>query len=166
MTAINDKNIDGALALVADIEDSLEEDAMAFEYEDTSFPNAWKSKQELERELRLRSEVSGNPTLVIYKLRGLLAALGYHNILSVPWIAAANLIANRTVVPEHCFANEAGWQSVLRDAQALWRDQPTREQCEQGLREVRDRLGQPGATSRVAAIVQRFLQLEPKTKTT
>ena len=65
LTAINDKNIDGALALVADVEDSLEEDAMEFEYEDTSFPNAWKSKQELERELRLRSEVSGNPTLVI-----------------------------------------------------------------------------------------------------
>jgi lipid-A-disaccharide synthase len=114
----------------------------------------------------LEACLHGNPTLVIYKLRGLLAALGYHNILSVPWIAAANLIANRTVVPEHCFANEAGWQDVLRDAQALWRDQPTREQCEQGLREVRDRLGQPGATSRVAAIVQRFLQLEPKTKTT
>lgn len=113
----------------------------------------------------LEACLHGNPTLVVYKLRGLLAALGYHNILSVPWIAAANLIANRTVVPEHCFAGDAGWQAVERDAVQLWRDHEARAQCQQGLAEVRDRLGQPGATERVAAIVRRFLQLQPTTKT-
>ncbi|MGB3967824.1 MAG: hypothetical protein WBO45_13915, partial [Planctomycetota bacterium] len=49
------------------------------------------------------------PTIVVYQLRGVLATLGYHNILSVPWIAAANLIAGARVVPEHCFHGEHGW---------------------------------------------------------
>lgn len=65
LTAINEKNIDDALALVADGDDSLREDETRLEFEDTSFPSAWTSKDELERELRLRSEVSGNPNLVI-----------------------------------------------------------------------------------------------------
>lgn len=64
LIAINDKNIESALAFVADAED-IEFEGMEFEFEDTDFPNAWESKQELERELRLRSEVNGNPTLVI-----------------------------------------------------------------------------------------------------
>jgi len=97
------------------------------------------------------------PTIVVYQLRGLLGALGYHNILSVPWIAAANLIAGRVVVPEHCFAREAGWNSVLADARRLWSDEGARGEVLAGLAEVRARLGAPGATGRVAAIVRAFL---------
>ncbi len=114
----------------------------------------------------LEACLHGNPTVVVYKLRGLLATMGYHNILSVPWIAAANLIANRVVAPEHCFAGHAGWQSVVRDAEPLWCDEKARARCVKGLAEVRKRLGVPGATNRVAAIVQRFLELDPKTPTT
>lgn len=66
LNAVNDKNIDEAMTFVIDTEGELdEEEGMQFEYEDTSFPDAWKSPQELERELRLRSEVSGNAILVI-----------------------------------------------------------------------------------------------------
>lgn len=111
----------------------------------------------------LEACLHGNPTVVVYKLRGLLGTMGYHNILSVPWIAAANLIANRVVAPEHCFAGDAGWQSVVRDAEPLWCDAQARKNCLAGLAEVRERLGEPGATGRVAAIVQRFLQLDLQT---
>lgn len=100
------------------------------------------------------------PTIVVYQLRGLLAALGYHNILSVPWIAAANLIAGRAVVPEHCFARDAGWNGVLADARRLWSDEGARREVLAGLAEVRRRLGAAGATTRVAAIVRAFLGLE------
>ena len=64
LTAINDKNIDGAMNFVADADEN-EEDEMDFEFEDTSYPGAWTSRQELERELRLRAQVDGNPNLVI-----------------------------------------------------------------------------------------------------
>jgi lipid-A-disaccharide synthase len=104
----------------------------------------------------LEACLHGNPTIVVYKLRGMIASLGYHNILSVPWIAGANLIANRVVAPEHCFAGDDGWRSVMRDAEALWHDEEARRICMLGLDEVQRRLGAPGATRRVAAIVQRF----------
>lgn len=105
----------------------------------------------------LEACLHGNPTIVVYKLRGALASLGYHNILSVPYIAGANLIAGREVAPEHCFHSETGWQSVQRDAEKLWFDDDARRICLTGLDEVRRRLGEPGATGRVAAIVRRFL---------
>jgi hypothetical protein len=66
LNAVNDKNIDEALTFIIDTEGELDgEEGMKFEYEDTAFPDAWKSPQELERELRLRSEVSGNSIIVI-----------------------------------------------------------------------------------------------------
>jgi lipid-A-disaccharide synthase len=108
----------------------------------------------------LEACLHGNPTIVVYKLRGMLAAMGYHNILSVPWIAGANLIANRVVAPEHCFAGDAGWQSVARDAERLWFDEAARAACKRDLQEVQERLGAPGATARVSQIVRRYLQLE------
>lgn len=62
LTAINDNNIDDALNFVADADENEE---MEIEFEDTSYPGAWNSREELERELRLRAQVTGNPNLVI-----------------------------------------------------------------------------------------------------
>ncbi len=107
----------------------------------------------------LEACLHGNPTVVVYQLRGWLASLGYRNILSVPFIAAANLIAGREVVPEHCFSGTCGWDAVTADAQRLWSDEAARAAHLDGAREVRRRLGEPGATDRVAAIVRRFLRL-------
>ena len=105
----------------------------------------------------LEACLHGNPTIVVYQLRGWLASVGYRNILSVPFIAGANLIAGREVVPEHCFAGDDGWREVERDALQLWSDEDARRIHVQGLDEVRRRLGAPGATGRVAEIVRRFL---------
>ena len=105
----------------------------------------------------LEACLHGNPTIVVYQLRGMLSSLGYHNILSVPWIAAANLIAGRLVVPEFCFARERGWDRVQQAAIELWRDGPERTAASAGLAEVKQRLGAAGATARVAAIVRDFL---------
>ncbi|MCA8950012.1 MAG: hypothetical protein KDE27_10950 [Planctomycetes bacterium] len=103
----------------------------------------------------------GAPTVIVYQLVGWLATLGYHNILSVPWIAAANLIAGHQVVPEHCFAGDDGWDRVRQSALALWPDGPERDAVLSDLAEVRRRLGEGGATARTAAIVRRFLGLLP-----
>jgi lipid-A-disaccharide synthase len=108
----------------------------------------------------LEACLHGNPTIVVYQLRGMLGTLGYHNILSVPWIAAANLIAGRRVVPEFCFHRPAGWDDVLAAARELWLDGPARTAAIADLRHVRERLGRAGATARVAAVVTRFLQPE------
>ena len=105
----------------------------------------------------LEACLHGNPTIVVYQLRGWLASLGYHNILSVPYIAGANLVAGREAVPEHCFSGEDGWRGVATDAIRLWGNDAARREHIAALREVRERLGAPGATDRVAAITRRFL---------
>ncbi len=105
----------------------------------------------------LEACLHGNPTIVVYQLKGMLSTLGYHNILSVPWIAAANLIAGRRVVPEFVFHHQGGWDDVLASARTLWRDGAERDAASAGLAEVRARLGAPGATARTARIVQQFL---------
>jgi lipid-A-disaccharide synthase len=111
---------------------------------------------------RSRPCLHGSPTVVVYQLRGALSTLGYHNILSVPWIAAANLVAGRAVVPEFCFHHAGGWDDVLAAARSLWQAGPEREATRSGLAEVRQRLGAAGATARVAAIVGAFLVPEAR----
>jgi len=108
----------------------------------------------------LEACLHGNPTIVVYQLRGWLASLGYRNILSVPFIAGANLIAGRVVSPEHCFSGADGWRAVARDAEELWFNEGARSARRDDLKELRERLGKPGATERVAAIVRRFLNLK------
>ena len=65
LNAINDKNINDAMTYVIDSEGEEEEEGTEFEFEDTDFPNAWNTRQELERNLRLRSEITTNPIIVI-----------------------------------------------------------------------------------------------------
>lgn len=105
----------------------------------------------------LEACLHGTPTVVVYQLRGWLATFGYHNILSVPYVAGANLVAGREVVPEFCFHRDSGWDEVAQAAERLWRDGPERERCLQDLQAVRQRLGSPGATERVAALMRQFL---------
>lgn len=106
----------------------------------------------------LEACLHGTPTVVVYQLRGPLATLGYHNILSVPFIAGANLVAGRAVVPEFCFHRPQGWRDVSAAVQELWTDGPRRRQALADLAEVRQRLGRPGATDRVADLLRRFLR--------
>jgi len=104
----------------------------------------------------LESCLHGTPTVVVYQLRSQLAQLGYHSLLSVPWIAAANLIANRPVVPEFCFHDPAAWSKVQDTVLHLWSDQAARHTTATALAEVKARLGEPGASERTAAILRRF----------
>ena len=93
---------------------------------------------------------------VIYKLNTRLTEFFYHNYLSVPWVAAANLIANKTVVPELVFRDAAGWDRAEEELRRLLADGPEREACLADLAEVRARMGEPGASSRAARWVKQF----------
>ena len=108
----------------------------------------------------LEAVLHGTPTVVVYRLRGPLASLFVRHFLSVPWVASANLIAGREVVPEFLFRVAAGWQPVRTAAETLWRDGPERERCIMGIAEVNERLGSPGASDRAAAVLCRFFGRE------
>lgn len=98
----------------------------------------------------------GTPTVVVYQLPGVLAAFFARNCLSVPFIASANLIAGQEVVPEFCFRNPDGWQKVEDSVAKLWTDDKVRSRCRTDLAQVRARLGDPGASARVARWILPF----------
>jgi len=54
INAINEKNIDEAMTYVVDNSD---DEGIEFQFEDTDFPNAWYHPNDLERNLRLQSEI-------------------------------------------------------------------------------------------------------------
>lgn len=110
----------------------------------------------------LEACLNGVPTVVVYRLANPLAVWGYRNLVQVPFIAAANLVAGRAVVPEFCFHAGRQWQDVAEATIALLGEGAVRSACLEGLREVRSRLGNPGATARVAAIVRGALMSQTK----
>ncbi len=99
----------------------------------------------------------GNPTIVVYQRQGAMNSFAFHFLLSVPWIAPANLAMGRRIVDEFCFRDPSGWQTVGDAAERLWRDGDARTQAIADLAALRVRLGAAGATGRSAAIVREFL---------
>ena len=95
------------------------------------------------------------PMVVVYRLSPLTYTLGRH-LVKVPHVAMANLIAGRRLVPEliqGSFTPERTAAEVL----SLLDDGDRRREMVAGLREVRARLGAPGASARAAAEVARIL---------
>lgn len=64
--ALNERDVDKALSfIVARNEKDDNDDGFDVEFEDTDFPNMWRGKAELERNLRLLSQLPSNPIIVV-----------------------------------------------------------------------------------------------------
>ena len=98
----------------------------------------------------------GAPMVVVYRLSPLTYHLGRH-LVKVPHYAMANLIAGRRLVPELIQSNFTPGQ-VAREALGLLEDAEGRRRMQEGLAEVRRRLGGPGASARAAEEVRRALE--------
>ncbi len=108
----------------------------------------------------LEAALAGIPTVVIYRLANGFMSLAYRNYLTVPWFAAANLIAARTVLPERCFDQETGFDWAASEVEQLWDAGEARLRCLDQLADVQHRLGQPGASARAAHWVLAALGIE------
>ena len=93
------------------------------------------------------------PMVVVYRVTPLTALLA-KPLVRTPFFSMVNLIAGRRIVPEliqHDFTPDRVSTEVLR----LLRDTRARDTLRQGLAEVRERLGPPGAVERAAdAIIE------------
>jgi lipid-A-disaccharide synthase len=95
------------------------------------------------------------PMVVVYRLSALTYHLGRH-FVNVPHYAMVNLIAGRRLAPE-LMQKDFTAQAVATEALRLLEDADARRRMKEGLAEVRQRLGTPGASSRAAAEVRSVL---------
>jgi lipid-A-disaccharide synthase len=105
----------------------------------------------------LEAALADTPMVVAYKVHPLTWAL-FQRVRTVRWVSLVNLVAGREVVPE-ILQNQAT-STTLADAvrPLLKPTDPGTVAQREGLALVRERLGRPGATTRVVALASELLE--------
>ena len=93
----------------------------------------------------LQTALLGTPLVVVYKLGNRLEEWMGKRLLTVPWIAAANLVIGSPAIPEFCFAREELWEEIMETLDSLWEEGPRREVLIAALKKCREALEGPGA---------------------
>ena len=91
------------------------------------------------------------PMVIVYRLAPVTYALA-RLFVRVPFIGMPNLIAERQVVPE-LIQSAVTPERIATEAQRLLTDAQAYSVAQDGLREVRARLGEPGAAKRTANLI-------------
>ncbi|MFQ5506253.1 MAG: lipid-A-disaccharide synthase [Planctomycetota bacterium] len=95
----------------------------------------------------LQTAMCRTPEVVVFKLGGFSETVFAHNFISVPWIAAPNLVAGRTALPEFCFHSDKHWNEVFAAMRRLWDAGDARTEQLGALDEIRARLAGRGAAA-------------------
>ena len=95
------------------------------------------------------------PMVIVYRLAPVTYALA-RLFVRVPFIGMPNLIAERQVVPE-LIQSAVTPERIATEAQRLLTDARAYSVAQDGLREVRVRLGEPGAAKRTADLIFNLL---------
>jgi lipid-A-disaccharide synthase len=99
----------------------------------------------------LQAAVVGTPMVLLYKTTWptyWIARL----LVMVKWIGLVNLVAGRSIVPE-LIQDEATAERLCQEVRRLLTDQRAYHDMKDGLRQVRESLGEPGASRRAAEVV-------------
>jgi len=106
----------------------------------------------------LEAALCGVPMAVVYRASWP-TYLAARAVLRIPHIALVNVVAGQRIVPEF-LQHRAAPQRVARAIVGLLRDEASASTMKEGLREVRQRLGEPGAVSRAASAVLEVLSAQ------
>lgn len=99
----------------------------------------------------LQAAVVGTPMVLLYKTSPLTYRLARW-LINVKWIGLVNLVAGRSIVPE-LIQDEATDERLCQEVLHLFRDPSAYNEMKEGLRQVRQSLGEPGASRRAAQVV-------------
>ena len=73
-------------------------------------------------------------------------------LIQVKWIGLVNLVAGRAIVPE-LIQDEATAERLWQEARRLLTDRKAYQDLKDGLRQVRESLGESGASLRAAQVI-------------
>jgi lipid-A-disaccharide synthase len=105
----------------------------------------------------LEAALCGVPMVVVY--RGSWPTyIAAKAVVRVPHIALVNVVAGKRLVPE-LIQHHATPGALAAEVMSLLRDEERCRTVKEGLREVREKLGPPGAVERAASVVMEMLGL-------
>ncbi len=95
------------------------------------------------------------PAIIVYKVSFLSYLLG-RLMIRVPWIGLANIVAGKEVYPE-LIQYEATPERVVETCLVLIREPDKLKKVREELRNIRAKLGVPGASKRTAEVIYRYV---------
>jgi lipid-A-disaccharide synthase len=104
----------------------------------------------------LEAALAGTPMVVAYKVHQVSWRV-FQRLRTVRWVSLVNLVADREVVPEVLQDKASAAELAAQLRPLLDPANPVAVAQRQGLADVRQRLGQPGAATRVVAIASELL---------
>lgn len=108
----------------------------------------------------LELAILGVPTVTTYRVSPRTYRLG-RMLVKLQWFSLVNLIADREIIPE-LLQDEVSGRSIADHLTRILQDDAVRTEMIQGLGEVRERLGWPGASRRAAEIALEILNRHGK----
>lgn len=99
--------------------------------------------------------IVGTPMVTVYKTGWLNYAIASH-VVKVPYIAMPNLIMNKRIVPE-LIQHQATPQAIAQETIRILSDPAIARSQADGLAEVRNLLGPPGAITRAVSVIEEWL---------
>jgi lipid-A-disaccharide synthase len=104
----------------------------------------------------LETAILGKPMVVAYQVSPLSYWVG-RAMIRIGWIGLVNIVAGRTLVPE-LIQKEARGERIAEETSKILEDEPYRRDMIEGLAEVKQKLGVPGAAERVARIALEMIE--------
>ena len=103
----------------------------------------------------LEAALLNTPMVVIYKL-SLISYLVARMLIKVPYISLVNLLTGKAVVPE-LIQTEANSKRIAEEVEKMLNSGETIGRMKLALNQIREKLGEPGASARVADIVLKMI---------